>query len=227
MRKLLIVSGITILSLLVGCSGDVGAGSNIVSSVDSSVSEIDVANIDKPKDIIVDDINGLLDGDKEVIERYFGESDIYTDEGVRDRVSVAKVVFTGVGGEVKSEEEIDSTGGLVDGEVELDIHICTLDYRATNEAVEEITERVKREKVGISEEELSDRVSEEVAIRAKNGEFDIHISLPVKVKYVGGEGKVEVTEELKVALTGGWYNAIGAEIESGECPVLEAIKQSE
>ena len=227
MRKLLIVSGITILSLLVGCSGDVGAGSNIVSSVDSSVSEIDVANIDKPKDIIVDDINGLLDGDKEVIERYFGESDIYTDEGVRDRVSVAKVVFTGVGGEVKSEEEIDSIGGLVDGEVELDIHICTLDYRATNEAVEEITERVKREKVGISEEELSDRVSEEVAIRAKNGEFDIHISLPVKVKYVGGEGKVEVTEELKVALTGGWYNAIGAEIESGECPVLEAIKQSE
>lgn len=183
-----------------------------------------------PKDVIIGEIERLLNADQETVHRYFGESDVYIGLDVQDRIAVAKVNFIETAQPIETEQTIET--GIQYGIKEKTVHICNIDYDKTKEAIAELTARIKKENPTISEEELNTKVTKEVAVRAQNGEFDIHITMPVEVEYVNGEGKVKLTEQFKAALTGGWYNPTNIQFisevnESGEvyCPVREQVKE--
>lgn len=258
MRKLtcsILLTGILLFSL-VACNTDTSKTNPDPSKETDGAEQVEPV-IEKPKDIIVSDIEGLLAGKQDTIVKYFGESDIYTAESVKDRVSVAKVTFvsassvgnmtlsysvqteesgtieeatkeTSNGIEEKSETStgLDEYAGILNGDIEVKLHICTMDYLKTKDAVDSLNTRMKSENPTMEKEEMNTKITAEIASRAQNGEFEAHITIPVIVHYVNGEGSIVLTEELKLALTGGWYNPTQAKIVSGECPIrVEAQKQ--
>lgn len=195
----------------------------------TEVPEVEAVKIvTKPKELVVDEINELLRGDSDTIVKYFGKSDVYTSDAVKDRVSVAKVTFVDIESDIKNEvetkdlDEIEVSGN---GTVVVTLHICTMDYNKTKEAVDSLTERMKTENPTMSQEEMNNKVTNEIASRAQNGEFEVHITLPLNIEVkTNSEAKVEITEAFKAAITGGWYNPTGAKLISGDCPLREAAQ---
>ena len=55
----------------------------------------------------------------------------------------------------------------------------------------------------------------EIAKGVVNGNYDLHYTIPVTVENCA----VVVTEEIKQALTGGWYTGVGTALANVECPV--------
>ena len=210
----------------------------------SQVTDTEDTSIDySPKGRVIEDIDGLLGCDVDTVTRYFGESDIYTPSLIADRVSVAKITFmsiedadgnslipedavaTPLTDPTKLDEQIGEVPGVYNGDIKLTIHICTIDYQKMSKAVDSLSESIKEKDPFIEKEQLSEQVMNEIAARATNGEFDIHLTVPVTVKYTSGISEVQLTEEYKAALTGGWYNPTQLTLESVECPLEEVLKQ--
>lgn len=195
-----------------------------------------------PKQRVIEDINNLMNCDTETVTRYFGDSDVYIPTLVADRVSVAKLTFTSItdasGNSLITEDkatpltnpqdidkEIEDVAGVVDGDISVGLHICTIDYSKMSGAVQSLTENIKEKDPFITEDKLEKQVTDEVAARATNGEFDIHLNTTIIVRYTSGKSKVVLTEQYKAALTGGWYNPTNLELESTSCPLEEILKQ--
>ena len=191
--KLAIVTTLSITSLI-GCSLNTEnqINTDIINTDSNENTTDDVENIQEvinPKDIIIADINNLLAGDRDTVIRYFGMSDVYTSDAVRDRLSIAKINFINI-----EDTDIDNFMAKVSesgtGNINLTVHICTLDYNKTKYAIEELRERLNNEQPGLTEDELNEKVTREIAARAQNSEFDLHISLPVQVSYEDWVGKL-------------------------------------
>lgn len=235
---------LTILTILILCLTACSS-----SSMDELNTNVDMQSISEstsidftPKQRIIEDINNLMDCDTETVIRYFGDSDVYTPTLVADRVSVAKLTFTSItdasGNSLITEDksapltnpedidkEIEDVAGVVDGDISVGLHICTIDYSKMSEAVQSLTERIKEKDPFITEDKLRKQVTDEVAARATNGEFDIHLNTTITARYTSGKSKVVLTEQYKAALTGGWYNPTNLELESTSCPLEEILKQ--
>ena len=247
---IVIMLGGTVAAALVGCAPSSTTEQPASTENQSLTAENQVKEPTKPKDVIVADINGLLQEDEPTIQKYFGISDIYTPEEIKDRISIAKVTF--VSGELLEDKtitttesqatenestenesierqtteykDLDTMPGVVDGIAKVDVHICTMDYIKTKEAIDGLYERLSKENPTLSKTEMDDKVTKEIAVRAQNGEFDVHITIPVTVEYKDSEATLQLTEAFKVALTGGWYNPTGADLVSGECPLQKAAQ---
>ena len=251
---IVIMLGGTVAAALVGCAPSSTTEQPASTENQSLTAENQVKEPTKPKDVIVADINGLLQEDEPTIQKYFGISDIYTPEEIKDRISIAKVTF--VSGELEDKtiattesqatenestenestenesierqtteyKDLDTMPGVVDGTAKVDVHICTMDYIKTKEAIDGLYERLSKENPTLSKTEMDDKVTKEIAVRAQNGEFDVHITIPVTVEYKDSEATLQLTEAFKVALTGGWYNPTGADLVSGECPLQKAAQ---
>ena len=246
---IVIMLGGTVAAALVGCAPSSTTEQPASTENQSLTAENQVKEPTKPKDVIVADINGLLQEDEPTIQKYFGISDIYTPEEIKDRISIAKVTF--VSGELEDKtitttesqatenesienesierqtteyKDLDTMPGVVDGTAKVDVHICTMDYIKTKEAIDSLYERLSKENPTLSKTEMDDKVTKEIAVRAQNGEFDVHITIPVTVEYKDSEATLQLTEAFKVALTGGWYNPTGANLVSGECPLQKAAQ---
>lgn len=217
-------------SVLISILALTGCSTQDTSNLPSEASQEEVvAEIipDKPKQIIVDEINNLLKGDTDTVVKYFGESDVYTAEAVRDRVSVAKITFVSILDGTKDTQEnnsIDDIEGILNGDMMATIHICTMDYLKTKEAVDSLTDRLKVENPSMAQEEMNEKVTKEVAARAQNGEFEVHVTLPIKLEYKNGKANIIIDEAFKAVITGGWYNPTGATLISGDCPIREAAQ---
>lgn len=251
---IVIMLGGTVAAALVGCAPSSTTEQPASTENQSLTAENQVKEPTKPKDVIVADINGLLQEDEPTIQKYFGISDIYTPEEIKDRISIAKVTF--VSGELEDKtitttesqatenesieneatenestesqtteyKDLDTMPGVVDGTAKVDVHICTMDYIKTKEAIDGLYERLSKENPTLIKTEMDDKVTKEIAVRAQNGEFDVHITIPVTVEYKDSEATLQLTEAFKVALTGGWYNPTGANLVSGECPLQKAAQ---
>lgn len=235
---------LTILTMLTLClTACSSSGMDELNTTVDMQSIIENTSIDfTPKQRVIEDINNLMDCDTETVIRYFGDSDVYTPTLVADRVSVAKLTFTSItdasGNSLITEDktapltnpedidkEIEDVAGVVDGDISVGLHICTIDYSKMSEAVQSLTERIKEKDPFITEDKLRKQVTDEVAARATNGEFDIHLNTTIIVRYTSGKSKVVLTEQYKTALTGGWYNPTNLELESTSCPLEEILKQ--
>lgn len=247
-RAIIVLTALIATMTLAGCSPQEAE------IPENTTQEIEVIKT-KPKELIVNEINSLLAGKQNTIEKYFGKSDVYTSEAVKDRVSVAKVTFVDIESDIKEKAEsseetraeetkadtdkkeevekkdtvekkdLDTIEVSGNGSVSVTLHICTMDYDKTRKAVDSLTERMKLENPTMGQEEMNDKVTKEIASRAQNGEFEVHITLPVNITIKErSEAEIEVTEAFKAAITGGWYNPTGATLISGDCPLREAAQ---
>lgn len=179
---------------------------------------------DKPSAVVTSFINKLTNGNPEAIREAFGTSDVYTPEAISDRIKVARVSYMSgsIGGEVYSNLS-DMPAGINGASIGL--HICTLDYEASYNAAKAKEAELKAANPDIDQAELKDQVERDIAKRTQSGEFDAHYNVNLAVEYEADPmGAVQVTEEFKQAITGGWYRT-GEKLTSVECPLgSEAMK---
>lgn len=154
-----------------------------------------------PYEIIANDIEAIKNGDKEVITRYFSNSVVFSPDIVADKLAATLVSFI-------------STNKNEDENTEVLIHICTLDYKKMLEANKQIKENLISQ--GVSEDEVAEQVKKELARGIVKGEYESHYNIPVVVE----NGYVRVTEELKEAITGGWYTGINTQLQNVTCPLV-------
>lgn len=156
-----------------------------------------------PYEVIAHDIELLKNKDKFIVERYFGNSDVFTADAIADKLSATIVSF------LSSEETEDG--------VKVIVHICTLDYDKMKEA----SNNIKNEIVSNNDSEenivVEDEIKKEVAKGVVTGQFDLHYNIPVLVK----NNEIIISEEYKQALTGNWYHGVSTELQSVECPLTD------
>ena len=170
-----------------------------------STNEVAVASakiVEDPYSIVETEIEALKNKDATMVNKYFGESTVFTADAIADRLTATVVSFV-------SSKEIENNQEIV-------VHICTLDYDKMNEAAKEIKsglETEAEESDGATTEEIANTTNKEVAKGVVSGDFDLHYNIPIIIE----NGSVVVTEELKQAITGNWYKGVNITLESVEC----------
>ncbi len=154
-----------------------------------------------PYSIIASDIEAIKSMDKAVISRYFGDSDIFSADIVGDKLAATLTSFI-------------SSGENEEGNIETIIHICTLDYNKMLDANKKLKEELIN-KGEVDESSINEQIKKELAKGVVKGDFDIHYNIPVEIV----DNQVKVTEELKQAITGGWYNGINTDLQPVSCPL--------
>lgn len=120
---------------------------------------------------------------------------------------------------------IDDMEGLDNGKVEVTVHICNIDYTEVKQAVDSLYDRLSIANPDITKADMNERLTREIAVRAQNGEFDVHVTVPLIIEYKDGEAELQITEAYKAALTGNWFNPTGMELESGDCPLQKEAEE--
>lgn len=156
-----------------------------------------------PYEIIANDIEQIRNKDQFTIERYFGNSNVFTADTVADKLTATIVSF------LSSEESDEGTKVVV--------HICTLDYDKMKDASNTIKTEIANSSESDESINIDDETKKEVAKGVVKGQFDLHYNIPVIVK----NGKVIVSEEYKQALTGNWYHGVNTELQPVDCPLAD------
>ena len=154
-----------------------------------SVSPADIGIDDEIFSNIQSDIAGIKQGDPDTVAKYFGTSDVFTPEKVADRVSTTNITLV-------------SSTALEDGNFELLIHVCTIDYNKMNSDYKAAGQNAD-----------STAAKKQVTRNLINGDYSICYNIPV---LTSGNGIV-ISEAFKQAITGGWYIGAGVELSSVEC----------
>lgn len=154
-----------------------------------SASPADVGIDDEIFSNIQSDIAGIKQGDPDTVAKYFGTSDVFTPEKVADRVSTTNITLV-------------SSTALEDGNFELLIHVCTIDYNKMNSDYKAAGQNAD-----------STAAKKQVTRNLINGDYSICYNIPV---LTSGDGIV-ISEAFKQAITGGWYIGAGVELSSVEC----------
>lgn len=155
-------------------------------------------------DIFISDIEKLRNGDPETVIKYFGNSDTFTPEIIADRVSATTINFI-------------SNTQLENGDSEINIHICTIDYQLMNKDYED-SKNSKLSEFGVDEftdeqlKEASDYGKTVVAENVLNDKYRVCYNMPITID----NGEIVIKESLKQAITGGWYTGVGVELNPVE-----------
>lgn len=154
-----------------------------------SASPADIGIDDEIFSNIQSDIAGIKQGDPDTVAKYFGTSDVFTPEKVADRVSTTNITLV-------------SSTALEDGNFELLIHVCTIDYNKMNSDYKAAGQNAD-----------STAAKKQVTRNLINGDYSICYNIPV---LTSGNGIV-ISEAFKQAITGGWYIGADVELSSAEC----------
>lgn len=154
-----------------------------------SASPADIGIDDEIFSNIQSDIAGIKQGDPDTVAKYFGTSDVFTPEKVADRVSTTNITLV-------------SSTALEDGNFELLIHVCTIDYNKMNSDYKDAGQNVD-----------STAAKKQVTRNLINGDYSICYNIPV---LTSGDG-IAISEAFKQAITGGWYIGADVELSSVEC----------
>lgn len=160
-----------------------------------------------PKQVIEADISKIVAGDRETIERYFGQSDVYHGLNLINRIAVAKIEVSPVNND--ETNSIIMSEGLEFGTALVKLKINNISYKKVKEEVERAL--IKNSDNENDAETLENNITTLIMEKASAGILDNDVIIPVTIKYNDGIGSVVITEELKEGLTGGWYNPAGKE----------------
>ena len=151
-------------------------------------------------DVILYKINQLKAGDPDVVDSYFGNPDIFTPELITDRVSASEVSHL--------ESEL-----LENGDTQVTLHICTVDYNLMNNDYTD----AKYELTGGDLDSITDYIDtaakRTVAQNLLDGKYKVCYNIPVVVH----DNQIIITEAFKIAITGGWYYNNDVVLEPVEC----------
>ena len=148
--------------------------------------------------VFIDEFEKIKAGDKDTIVKYFGNSDVFLPEVVADRMMATEITFLSY-----SEDK--------NGDREINIHVCTVDYQKMNNDFTSAKDNSVSN--GATETDATELAKRTVAENLINNEYKVCYNIPVIVH----DGEIVPKEYLKQALTGGWYTGIGIELEPVKC----------
>lgn len=133
------------------------------------------------------DFDKLQAGDTSVIEKYFGTGEQMTPESVADRVSASSI-------KLLSLSDIVNTSSIV-------VHVCSIDYEAMNKDYATLCK---------SDSEETDAKTE-LATNLADGKYDVCYNIILSIDPDATEAVIN--EQFKQAITGGWYQGLGENLE--------------
>lgn len=133
------------------------------------------------------DFDKLQAGDTSVIEKYFGTGEQMTPESVADRVSASSI-------KLLSLSDIVNTSSIV-------VHVCSIDYEAMNKDYATLCK---------SDSEETDAKTE-LATNLADGKYDVCYNIVLSIDPEATEAVIN--EQFKQAITGGWYQGLGENLE--------------
>lgn len=161
------------------------------------------SEVDLPKTILnvfESDIESIKAGGTETIQRYFGESTGLTKDKSNKIFSHLKINV------IKETEE------------SIDIEVHTVNWERIYADTQIYSKQVKDSNVGISDHDLESYVSSYITEQINSGVYDINFE--ISIRFMADTNLIEITENLKRALTGNWYYSLDCDIE----PILEIIE---
>ena len=173
--------------------------------LDSFTVDLSDMNVPEGRDyykVFMDELDKLKAADPEIVQKYFGNSDVFTPELVADRVSATTISFI---------SNVVST----DGNVEVNIHVCTIDYNKMNSDFNQFKDEALLNEYVDNEEAAIDTAKRSVAEKLIEGEYKVCYNIPIVIQ----DGSIVPKEYLKQALTGGWYKGLNVELEPVDCIV--------
>lgn len=133
------------------------------------------------------DFDKLQAGDTSVIEKYFGTGEQMTSESVADRVSASSI-------KLLSLSDIVNTSSIV-------VHVCSIDYEAMNKDYATLCK---------SDSEETDAKTE-LATNLADGKYNVCYNIILSIDPEATEAVIN--EQFKQAITGGWYQGLGENLE--------------
>lgn len=144
--------------------------------------ELDKINTsEEVKELVINEIRSLQNGDKATVQKWYGVSDIFTPEYI---------------GMTSSRVIVNFNDNLVDSRY-ISLHICSVQNNEVETAMRELAD--KGEDV--------EAVSNEIGERILEGEFNRCYEVAISTD----ENGIVPTEELKVIMSGGKYNTVDVE----------------
>ena len=165
-------------SVMTSSGNGIGISEDSFNELTDDEEEELITNSDLIKDTVAKEINLLKNGDKATVEKYFGKSDVYTNEFISSVTSRVVVNF------------IDET--VYSDNVHL--HLCCVQYDEVEKAMKELEKEVDDET----------EISSNIAQRILDGEFNKCYNVRVQVDVNG----MIPTEEFKSKITGGAYESV-------------------
>ena len=147
--------------------------------------------------IVVDELEKLENGDEDTIFKYFGSSDIYEPKIIADRIKLTNISFI-------------STEYSEDNKINVNVHICTIDYKLMNSDFNTAIEDDD------TNEESREKAKKDIAANLLDGKYDVCYNIQIKLN---DNLEIEVSEAFKQAITGNWYVGPGIELNTTECLV--------
>ena len=144
--------------------------------------ELDKINTsEEVKELVINEIRSLQNGDKATVQKWYGVSDVFTPEYI---------------GMTSSRVIVNFNDNLVDSRY-ISLHICSVQNDEVEKAMIELADK----------EEDAEAVSNEIGKRILDGEFNRCYEVAVSTD----ENGIVPTEELKVIMSGGKYNTVEVE----------------
>ncbi len=144
--------------------------------------ELDKINTsEEVKELVINEIRSLQNGDKATVQKWYGVSDVFTPEYI---------------GMTSSRVIVNFNDNLVDSRY-ISLHICSVQNDEVEKAMRELADK----------EEDAEAVSNEIGKRILDGEFNRCYEIVVSTD----ENGIVPTEELKVIMSGGKYNTVEVE----------------
>lgn len=148
--------------------------------------ELNDAKVVNTEDLVKNALSELQNGDMNTIKGWFGSGSEYTSENVAEYTKYTKITVT---------KDKKAPEGYIS------IHVCNLNNKEKLIYKSKINQEYIKKNVAMKEEDREELVNKKVTDKIKTGELDKHFSLYVK----STDNVLEITDELKQALTGGWY----------------------
>lgn len=141
--------------------------------------ELDKINTsEEVKELVINEIRSLQNGDKATVQKWYGVSDIFTPEYI---------------GMTSSRVIVNFNDNLVDSRY-ISLHICSVQNNEVEKAMRELADK----------EEDAEAISNEIGKRILEGEFNRCYEVAISTD----ENGIVPTEELKVIMSGGKYNTV-------------------
>jgi len=148
--------------------------------------------------ILEQQINLLKNGDTDTIRGWFGLGADFTSKAVMEATRYARITVI--------DDKKAPEGYLA-------IHVCNVDYRKLMEARKELYNSYLKKNVAMNDNDRNRLINELLEQDIRDKKFDKHY----KVYVTSNNGVLEITEDLKQAVTGGWYLGIGEELPGYRC----------
>lgn len=173
-------------------------GVNLSNSVGENNGKTDIVAEVSTEKLLEKHLVELQAGNTDVIKTWFGLGTEFTSENISKVTKYAKITV------IEDKNTPDSY---------IAVHICNIDYRKMKKDYDELYQEYVKKNYAMKDKDRRKLVQGLLDKDIDNGKYDRCYKVYVK----NNEGMLEITEDLKQAITGGWYLGTGDVLEKYKC----------